>query len=405
MRNVSINMENYEIYLMDYFDNQLSENEVDALLHFLELHPKIKEEAEGIGEINLTPEKIGFDGRTLKKDSEIKPQNEINAQNSEEFFVASLENDLTPEQKEELRVFLDSNAALQKEFDLTQKMVVTANESIRFKQKEQLYLLATDHNEKIDDNNFEEYCVAFNEGDLDDPQTQLLNDYISDNNELISIFNSYKSLNLMADKSVVFANKNSLKKRAAMLNFSHFSYSNVAAVAAIFLLLFLFPTLLDNSKRNLSLNHNARINIEPIVSNSHLPVQETIIPIKTEVKANFPKEKSIQRKEIVIAKAAIIQPIFMNAKVDMDLSDIQPISYTMASQTDGYYEVTLEETTFISRNPSLAKRVVKGVRNLLNISAQEIKTPADRLTLWDVADAGLKGFGALTENEIVLSRK
>jgi len=81
------------------------------------------------------------------------------------------------------------------------------------------------------------------------------------------------------------------------------------------------------------------------------------------------------------------------------------VAYAQTNSPDGYYQAVAAESNFLKNNPTLTKRVIKEVRHFLNISAENIKADDDRFTLWDIADAGLKGLGALTENDIVLSRK
>jgi hypothetical protein len=68
-----VNMENYEIFLMDYFDNNLSEESVAALMLFLDQHPEIKEEASGLFDFTLIPEDISFDKESLKKSDNMPP--------------------------------------------------------------------------------------------------------------------------------------------------------------------------------------------------------------------------------------------------------------------------------------------------------------------------------------------
>ena len=399
----SINMENYEIYLMDYFDGQLSEDEVDALMLFLESHPEIKSEMDGFEEIRMTPEEVHLDYNILKKNPIEKPETFINTENAEEYFIAYLEGDLNDSQKEELRVFVEEEIELKKEFEFTQRLTLQPNINIEYKDKEMLYLLAADEQENIDRSNFEEYCVAYYEGDLDENQMASLNKYISDNEELKVVFESYAKLNMEADLSVIFTNKDSLKHRSAFIKFNRFSYSSIASIAAIFLFLFLYPSLLNNSKTELLLNRHQRKSIKKVALVKNSP-KNVLVAAAVDKTASISKPLS-KRDHSLIAKVSIMRPQFLNVKADNNFAERRPIIYNPPIMNEGYYEVSLVETNFRSKNPDLVKRIVKGVRNLLNISAKDLDVPEDRLTLWDVADAGLKGFNAMTENRISLSRR
>lgn len=396
-------MENYEIYLMDYFDQQLSETEVKALMLFLDAHPEIKEECEGIEDITLEPVTYKLDKSSLKKDPSLMPLNSVNKQNAEEFFIAHLEKDITESQKEEIRVFLDKEKELQKEFNLTQNLKLHPDLNISFEPKEHLYLLATDQYEPINTDTFEEYCIAYHEGDLNQSQMDDLLNYISDNDELTVIFNSYAKLTLEANASIVFANKGSLKKRAAVILFNRTTYSYVASIAAVFILLFLFPMLLDKSKNNIRLNRNTRNVIAPIANNTPAQIQEDATP-QPIAKPYTRKKHTARREEVTIAKASSIQPK-LSINPTATFAQIKPMNYATVPDKEGYYEVTLVENTFATRNPTLVKRVVKGVRNLFNISHDDLKAPENKLTLWDAADVGIKGIGALTENDMALTRR
>ena len=205
------------------------------------------------------------------------------------------------------------------------------------------------------------------------------------------------------DSSVIFADKDSLKHRAVFLNFNRFSYSSIASIAAIFLFLFLYPSLLNNSKTELLLNRHYRKSIKntTLVKSSS---QKDVVTV-AEHKTTSISEPVYKRDNLLIVKASIAKPQFQNLKIANDFAERRPIIYNPPIAKEGYYEVSLVETNFITKNPDLVKRVVKGIRNLLNISAKDLDVSEDRLTLWDVADAGIKGFNAMTENSISLSRR
>jgi anti-sigma factor RsiW len=64
---MKINRHNYEEYLIDFMDGNLSANEVEAVMSFLESNPDIKAEYEELNGDQLIAEEIIFDKKNLLK--------------------------------------------------------------------------------------------------------------------------------------------------------------------------------------------------------------------------------------------------------------------------------------------------------------------------------------------------
>ena len=64
-----INKNNYEAFLLDYMEQNLSADMVAELMLFFEQNPELQHELEELDEITLPSETIVFDGKNdLKKD-------------------------------------------------------------------------------------------------------------------------------------------------------------------------------------------------------------------------------------------------------------------------------------------------------------------------------------------------
>ena len=94
-----INRHNYEVFFIDYFDNELNKKEIQSLFDFLELHPDLKEEFEE------------FENFNISSDQEVvlanKPQlkKHIDESNIEHYIIAELESQLTAEDQIEYTDF------------------------------------------------------------------------------------------------------------------------------------------------------------------------------------------------------------------------------------------------------------------------------------------------------------
>lgn len=136
---MKINRNNYEIFFLDYHEGNLTPAMVEELLIFVETNPDLKEEFESFEEITIpVDESIKLDIKnSLKKTSFINTEN-INEENYEKLFIAYFENDLSENEKTELFDFIGKNPSLKKEFDLTGKIHLKADETIIYDNKSSL---------------------------------------------------------------------------------------------------------------------------------------------------------------------------------------------------------------------------------------------------------------------------
>jgi len=105
----SLNINNYEIWFLDYLDGNLSNEQLDTLLDFLEQHPELKEELRSISGVCLVAGHETFsDKKSLLKDSSDIP----GISSEDQLCIARMENDLAPE---EARLF---DARLDKDLNL-----------------------------------------------------------------------------------------------------------------------------------------------------------------------------------------------------------------------------------------------------------------------------------------------
>jgi len=86
-----ITRKNYEAYLLDYVEGNLSPELIAELMLFLEQNPDLKEVLEDFEIHKLEPvEDLGFDKTRLKKETGI-----ITSDNYEDFIIAEVESNRT----------------------------------------------------------------------------------------------------------------------------------------------------------------------------------------------------------------------------------------------------------------------------------------------------------------------
>lgn len=111
---------NYEIWLIDLIDGVLDKTETDKILKFLEQNPDIKEEAESLMFSRLSPYQYPMPDKNEMKRS----LNDLTPSQFEFLSVAYLENDLKPDQLEEINQYLEEHPDNRKIFETLQKIKI-----------------------------------------------------------------------------------------------------------------------------------------------------------------------------------------------------------------------------------------------------------------------------------------
>jgi len=117
-----ITRNNYEAYLLDYVEENLSPELIAELMLFLEQNLDLKEDLEDLEIYTLEPlETAIFDNSSLKKEVGL-----VTLVNYEDFIIAEIEGLNTAEHSAALYLFLEQNSAQKKEFNVYQKTTLVA---------------------------------------------------------------------------------------------------------------------------------------------------------------------------------------------------------------------------------------------------------------------------------------
>jgi hypothetical protein len=130
---MKIDRSNYEIWLIDWLDGNLSDLQVEQVLKFLYQNPDLQKDFEDLSSFTLSPSEKSFTGKSLLKKTTL----ELSEKQFEFLCVASMENDLNPGQEAELKEIIDLNSEKRKTFEFIQKMKLVP-EDIRYEHKYQL---------------------------------------------------------------------------------------------------------------------------------------------------------------------------------------------------------------------------------------------------------------------------
>lgn len=129
---MSINKSNYEQYFLDYLDGNLDTGMVAELMVFLAQNPELETELNSFEEITLTPEPISFTGKDFLK------KTDSTLARFEDRCIARLEGDMSLKEEKKFDQYLGQNPNKKKEYELFIKTILQPDTSIVFADKDEL---------------------------------------------------------------------------------------------------------------------------------------------------------------------------------------------------------------------------------------------------------------------------
>lgn len=131
---MEINRNNYEAYFIDYLEGTLDERLVNHFLEFIKLNPDLKEELDLFESVSVMPENISFQKKDTLYKEKYDSEKEFN-----NTAVASVEGDISTQEKLEFELYLAKHPEKRKELALFAQTKLVADQSISFNNKNKLY--------------------------------------------------------------------------------------------------------------------------------------------------------------------------------------------------------------------------------------------------------------------------
>ncbi|MGM0497904.1 MAG: hypothetical protein ACQESJ_08305, partial [Bacteroidota bacterium] len=131
-----INRHNYEAFIIDYMEGNLSSSRKEEFLQFMAANPDLKEEFESWEEVKINPtQNISFpEKNTLKKNNAIFPDESP----FEELCIAKLEGDLTKNETILFDQYIKEEQEKAKTYKLYTQTKLTPDNSVTYPEKEKL---------------------------------------------------------------------------------------------------------------------------------------------------------------------------------------------------------------------------------------------------------------------------
>ena len=241
---------------------------------------------------------------------------EINRNNYEEFFLLYADKELSADERNLVKLFVEDNPDLQDEFFMLQQVVVNPDNDINFNDKILLYKKEV----FIDKNNYEEKFLLYADKELNLSEIEKIEKFICDDKPLQDELNLLQLVKFEPDNSVVFPNKSLLYKKLNDGKIIPLRWK--ALVAAILIGAGLWTVL----------NYLPAKSPETVTANKTTGKKQNISPadnvkqnvITSNEKRNMPFEKTVKRSYEIIKinpqskqqkiTAKAIEPVTKNAQ-------------------------------------------------------------------------------------------
>lgn len=132
---MKIDRSNYEIWLIDWIDGNLTDSQVEMLQLFITENPDLQEEFEELLQFNIKPEGKSFHNKERLK----KTTADLSESQFEYLSIACLEKDLSKGQQSELMEMIEHDREKRKKFELIQKTKLSPV-SVTYKHRNRLIM-------------------------------------------------------------------------------------------------------------------------------------------------------------------------------------------------------------------------------------------------------------------------
>ncbi|MGL5890516.1 MAG: hypothetical protein ACRC3B_11560, partial [Bacteroidia bacterium] len=223
---MNINRHNCEAWFLDYYEEQLTPDQVAELFAFLDAHPDLKELFESYngpafdaGDVELP----AYDQKeSLRRMAELPGG--INEVNYEEYLAAAVENMLDMQGQADLERFLAANPAKRKELELFRKTILTPDYTETLSNKESL------KKPVVTAATFDTWAAAALEKTLNAEERAAFDAFLSEFPAYNAEFALFEKTIVEPDTSIVFDAKDKLRKTTVEITAENFQEYAVAAV-------------------------------------------------------------------------------------------------------------------------------------------------------------------------------
>ncbi len=342
----------------------------------------------------------------------------INSQNYEAYLLDLIEGRLRADEQRLLKAFIDSHPEYGNWEDFTEPLPALQASTVTMLDKEKLMVAETAGAEMVNAENFDHFAIAWHEGLLNQEDKLAVEQFILQNPAYRKAFTQYGKVYLKADEALVYPDKESLFQRQKIAPF--YAFSRNIAVAASILLLFglgLWWQLQDRpaerltSLPQLSALSATTLETQIIVPKAELRTQTSQVYVSTAI-----PEETIRIEQ----RFEPFESLAMNQSTGINWTPAMALLYDDNIQNMYYFfdgaaflaslqaEETPAQKSVMGRifanltNKAQNKLQLGSAENLAQTNSNPTNKPG--ISLWKVAEAGVRTYNVLTDNQVELKK-
>lgn len=378
---MKINKNNYEIFVIDFLEGNLSKEQMRMFQLFLNENPDINEEIIDLNEATLPLEEMIFNDKDILKKDTIRELDKI------DFLLAKkLEGDLNSEEDKFVEKLLASDESIRKSWSLMKKITLSPEV---FTENFKSLKFPDSINYTLNDN----LLIGKIEGDLNATQTTAANNLIAKDKRS---FEYLKLSTVNSDESIIYPHKEVLKKTAVVIPLWK-KITPAIAIAAMLLLGFLFFNNTRNTEIAKTIDTHKQqttertIKEKPLENNLADKNRDQLIDQKEnkeqEVIQTTYKVTPIANKSLVKTDENNTNKKEINNKRVLTPEPLVRIAYQMVQNPINKNNIEFQKTNIIKPNTSgkqevLASNISISPKNKEYKSFRDFATEKAKETLW-----------------------
>lgn len=340
----------------------------------------------------------------------------ITRNNYEIVFIDYLDGKLSSEEKARLHQFLNENPDLKEELDLIKEVQLEPDQKINYPAKEDLKHIEVIPVGRINESNYDEYFVAYLEGDLDYREENNVRSFLDKNPPLQKSFEIYENTRLEPDNAIIYPDKRKLKKPVVIAMRRKLYWAASAAAAILLILVFWFTY---NPGYDTSTGAQQQIataievpkdqpvkEVDPVKPQVLLisPVEEKTYSIMESKAAQNDQSLSLGREEQEIGPVNSLSgsELVVNEQPELPGALTYRVEYLpMFRDMQLAWKMTDRE----ERNKKdfhLVDHLWAAVKNIFTSKDVPVIDEPVRIDLWTLADVGVNGFSKMTNSDLRL---
>ncbi len=383
---MKINKNNYEAWFLDYYEGALTPQQVADLLLFVEQHPEFKKEFESFENFSLE------DYSVIEFENKSSLKKEITIENKEEYFIRSVEGMLNATEKGLLDTFIEQHPQYLTELELFKKTKLVADTSVTFDNKELLKRIEIVSEESL---------IASVEGLLSTQEQLALNSRLISNPQLQKELGLFQQTKSIADTSVIFEDKESLKHKDRKIVPFYYYVAAAASIMLVIGLFFLFNTNqtqpeFANAVTKPIQNTAEHVSSPPLHTNTQPSVKLSDLSVSV-VKKNHKPAYRTGRSEVIIPNTEAVNDAKQEQK---EVKEPENIEQAVVASTKIMEEKPEESQEFLSLKEVVATKIKEKNLNPEMIEKEKKNENFKKINGWDIAQFVAKGFNKITGKKV-----